>query len=237
MPQSDKLDNLKKKSGKNFKSNLEPNQPNQKLDEAQGNISDNTSSAQSNIVSDNSSEATSKNAAENNLGDGLKDGFKDGFDLSKILELHNQITVLETDLNSWKERALRVSAEMANLQKQHELDLGGVKKSGKKAVSTQLITFLNTLNLAFSFAPSSEDQKIQTFITTLKTSFDRVITDLKTAGVEIILPKPGDEFSAETMSALDVAQNSEENPKVSRIAGVGYKIDGQLVQPASVLLG
>ena len=233
MPQSDKLDNLKKRSGKNFKSNLEPHHPNQKLDEAQGSISDNTSSIQSNVLSDDSSEAISKNAVENNLGD----GFKDGFDLSKILELHNQITVLETDLDSWKEKALRVSAEMANLQKQHELDLGGVKKSGKKAVSAQLITFLNTLNLAFSFAPSSEDQKIQTFITTLKTSFDRLVTDLKTAGVEIILPKPGDEFSAETMSALDVAQNSEENPKVSRIAGVGYKIDGQLVQPASVLLG
>lgn len=233
MPQSDKLDNLKKRSGKNFKSNLEPNQPNQKLDEAQGGISDNTSNTQSNVVSDDSSEAISRNAAENNLGDGLKDGF----DLSKILELHNQIMGLEADLDSWKEKALRVSAEMANLQKQHELDLGGVKKSGKKAVSTQLITFLNTLNLAFSFAPSSEDPKIQAFITTLKTSFDRVITDLKTAGVEIILPKPGDEFSPEIMSALDVAQNSEENPKVSRIAGVGYKIDGQLVQPASVLLG
>ena len=143
---------------------------------------------------------------------------------------------LKIELNDWKERATRLSAEISNLQKQHEIDIAGAKKSGKKTVSSQLLIFLNTLNLAFSFAPKTDDTKVNSFISTLKASFEKVLIDLKSSGVEIISPEPGQDFNPETMAVLDVAPEAESNPKVSRIAGLGYKVDGQIIQPASVLL-
>jgi molecular chaperone GrpE len=210
MSQADKLDNLKKRTGKitkNQDSNL-----------------DNNSNLEENIH--NTAEDSSDNFNQDNSGN-----------LVDLLELRNSINQLKEESDMWKERSARLSAEISNLQKQQEIDLGGAKKSGKKQVSSQIIIFLNTLNLAFSFAPSSDDMKVNSFIATLKTSFEKLVQDLKNAGIEIIQPKEGDQFNPEIMAALDVAPDSQENPTVKRIAGLGYIIDGQVIQPASVLLG
>jgi len=210
MSQADKLDNLKKRSGKTTKN--------------QDNLEENTSNSRESIDS-NQNQHEEKKEVDNNIN------------LADILELKNSINQLEADVDMWKDRSSRLSAEISNLQKQQEIDLSGAKKSGKKQVSSQIIIFLNTLNLAFSFAPSSEDIKVNSFIATLKASFEKLNQDLKNAGIEIILPKEGDQFNAEIMSALDVAPDSQENPIVKKIAGLGYIIDGQVIQPASVLLG
>lgn len=207
MSQADKLDNLKKRSGKTTK--------------IQDNLEENTNSQEG--INANENQPEQKEEGSINLSD--------------ILELKNSINQLKDDADMWKERSTRLSAEIANLQKQQEIDLGGARKSGKKQVSSQIIIFLNTLNLAFSFAPSSDDVKVNSFIATLKTSFEKLVQDLKNAGIEIILPKEGDQFNPEIMAALDVAPDSQENPIVKRIAGLGYIIDGQVIQPASVLLG
>ena len=207
MSQADKLDNLKKRSGKTTKN--------------QDDLEENTNSQEG--INANENQPEQKEEGSINLAD--------------ILELKNSINQLKDDADMWKERSTRLSAEISNLQKQQEIDLSGAKKSGKKQVSSQIIIFLNTLNLAFSFAPSSDDVKINSFIATLKTSFEKLVQDLKNAGIEIILPKEGDQFNPEIMAALDVAPDSQENPIVKRIAGLGYIIDGQVIQPASVLLG
>jgi molecular chaperone GrpE (heat shock protein) len=209
MSQSDKLDNLKKRAGKNTKTNSE------KETTLDGNIE-------------------TQVGAENNYTHSNKNE-KEIEDISKQFEI--RIASLESELKDWQQRTARLSAEIANLQKQHELDLAGAKKAGKKSVSSQLITFLNTLNLSFSFAPKLDDIKVKSFVATLESSFEKVISDLKLTGVEIILPKEGDEFNAEIMAALDISANTQDQLKVSKIAGLGYKIDGQVVQPASVLLG
>jgi molecular chaperone GrpE len=209
MSQADKLDNLKKRTGKTTKN----------FDE----LEENTTNFQDNVDSN-------KNQPEEKETNG-------NINLADILELKNSINQLKDDADMWKERSARLSAEISNLQKQQEIDLGGAKKSGKKQVSSQIIIFLNTLNLAFSFAPSSDDVKVNSFIATLKTSFEKLVQDLKNAGIEIIQPKEGEQFNPEIMAALDVAPDSQENPIVKRVAGLGYIIDGQVIQPASVLLG
>jgi molecular chaperone GrpE (heat shock protein) len=208
MSQADKLDNLKKRTGKTTKN----------LDE----LEENTTNFQDNIDSNKSQPEEKETNGNINLAD--------------ILELKNSINQLKDDADMWKERSARLSAEISNLQKQQEIDLGGAKKSGKKQVSSQIIIFLNTLNLAFSFAPSSDDMKVNSFIATLKTSFEKLIADLKNAGIEIIAPKEGEIFNPEIMSALDIAADSQDYPIVKRVAGLGYKIDGQVIQPSSVLL-
>ncbi len=227
MSQSDKLDSLKKRSGKAGKSNLNSN-----LDQNEDSNENISSISQENLNQNEeiSTQDTSSESSNSSNGENDSSNFQE-------IETEVKIQSLKAEVKDWQQRTARLSAEIANLQKQQELDLAGAKKSGKKTVASHLIVFLNTLNLAFSFAPQSDDIKIKSFIATLENSFGKVINDLNLAGIEIISPKPQDDFNPETMSALDVAPDSEENPKVSKIAGLGYKIDGQVVQPASVLLG
>lgn len=229
MSQSDKLDNLKKRTNKNGKIN--PNSGS-RLDE-------NNVGKQDNFENQN----LESPKIEGNFEDGLKDNFQDNSESKESnnikeenIQLEIAISSLKAEVKDWQQRTARLSAEIANLQKQHELDSVGAKKLGKKNVASGLIIFLNTLNLAFSFAPKSDDVKVQSFITTLVNSFEKLISDLRLTGVEIISPKTGDDFNPEIMAALDVVGNSDGQPKVSKIAVLGYKIDGQVVQPASVLL-
>jgi len=143
---------------------------------------------------------------------------------------------LQAEMNDWKERAMRYSAEIQNIQKQTELDVATAKKSAKKYVAQSLNGFLNTLNLAFNFAPKTDDENIHKFIQTLKGSFNQLQNDLNGVGIELIVPKESDLFDPEFMVALNEKNENEENPTVKNIAGIGLKVDNQVIQPASVML-
>jgi len=152
---------------------------------------------------------------------------------AQVESLENDLKFARVELEDWKDKATRLSADIQNLNKQTELDLAQAKKSAKKNTATAILNFLNTLNLAFSFVPQTNDQKMIVFIETLKTSFQKVLEDFKLAGVEILVPVVGETFNPETMSLLNSPEDSD--PKIKQVVTLGIKIDGVLVQPASVL--
>jgi molecular chaperone GrpE len=138
------------------------------------------------------------------------------------------------EVEEWKNKSLRLAADLQNLSKQHDLDTAQVKKSVKKQTISAVLTFLNTLNLAFSYIPQTEDQKVLSFIQTLKTSFEKVKTDLQGIGIEILIPEVGEEFDASFMTLLNSTE--DDTAAVKQVVSIGLKIDGQLIQPASVMV-
>jgi molecular chaperone GrpE (heat shock protein) len=162
-------------------------------------------------------------------------------DTQSILEekeiLENELKFAKLEIEDWKNRTARLAADLQNISKQHELDIQHAKKSAKKSTLSTIITFINTLNLAFSFAPQTQDEAVLQFITTLKSSLDRAIEDYKNIGVDIIIPKSGEVFNPEYMNILnpDVVGDSNE-VLVKQVVSCGLKIDNQLVQPANVMV-
>lgn len=136
--------------------------------------------------------------------------------------------------DNWKSKAMRATADLQNFQRQSQLDIQQSMKLGKKKVSRTLIPFLTAMNLAFSFAPETDDEKVLAFIETLKKSFEQVQKDLTQEEVELIVPEIGSEFDPATSDSLN-AQSGDE-PIVKHIVTVGLKVDGQVVQPATVML-
>jgi molecular chaperone GrpE len=143
---------------------------------------------------------------------------------------------LQVELEDWKNKSLRLAADLQNLTRQHDLDLQQTRKSTKRQTVLSLLTFLNTLNLAFSFAPKTEDEQVSKFIDTLKLSFQQVITELKNQQIEILVPVTGEPFNPDWMNLLSPAQDSEDSLQIKQVVGLGLRVDGQLVQPASVLV-
>ena len=90
------------------------------------------------------------------------------FDLDeeKVL-LENELKFARLEIEDWKNRTARIAADLQNITKQHDLDIQHAKKSAKKSALTTIVTFINTLNLAFSFAPKTEDDSVNKFILTL----------------------------------------------------------------------
>jgi molecular chaperone GrpE len=156
---------------------------------------------------------------------------------NKSLQIEAELQTMKLEMEDWKEKATRFSADIQNLSRQHELDIQQAKKSSKKSVLITLVGFLNTLNLAFAFAPATKDEKVINFISTLKTSFDRAIDDFKSMGVEILIPTVGEIFNAEYMNILNPDNVPEiEHVVVKQVVSCGLKIDNQLVQPVNIMI-
>lgn len=131
-----------------------------------------------------------------------------------------------------EDKLVRVYADAVNASKQAELDLANAKKNAKKGVVKDILPFLTALTLSLSFVPENPEAK--KFVESLKSSANKLSADLNGHGIELIIPKIGDEFDPVIMQALN--QPSSEDPKVINVASVGCKIDGQLIAPASVLI-
>lgn len=141
----------------------------------------------------------------------------------------------QVKIKELEDKNLRLSAEMQNVVKQNELNLVSAKKLGKRVVAQGFLEFLNTMNISFSFVPKTDDQKVLSFVETMKNSFEKLLRELPDLGVEIIAPKPGDPFDPQTMSILDGVASGE-TPKVKHIVNIGLKVDGQVIQAASVMI-
>ncbi|MEM1311984.1 MAG: nucleotide exchange factor GrpE [Patescibacteria group bacterium] len=147
------------------------------------------------------------------------------------------LKVIQAELEDWKEKSLRLAADLQNLNKQHELDIQQVKKSTKKTILMPVVSFIGVLNLAFTFTPETKDDKTTKFIDTLKSSLQKVIDDFKTYGVEVIIPEVGEEFNAEYMNILNPnSVDQDQQVLVKQIVSCGLKIDNQLIQPVSIMV-
>lgn len=154
----------------------------------------------------------------------------------KIAELEASIAIKDTEIEDWKNKTYRLSADLQNLHKQHDLDMVQASKQGKKSVVQLVLPFINTLHLAFSFVPQTEANEVAAFAETLKQSLTKLIADCKAAGIEFIIPQEGDSINTSYMAVLNSSHDSEEEPVVNKVISVGVRIDGQLVQEASVMV-
>lgn len=157
-------------------------------------------------------------------------------ELKEIEKLREENELLRNELLEKDDKNLRLLAEIQNLQKQHEIDLTQGRKSGKKAVSETILSFLNTLNISFAFVPETADEKTLNFVETLKKSYEKLIADLQNMNIEVIVPQVGDVFNAEFMASLNDNPSGDEEPTVKAVANIGLKVDDQLVSPANVML-
>jgi molecular chaperone GrpE len=179
--------------------------------------------------SQNLSNDGSKNTDNSNTGTAAKD--------KQIELLQIQIKELETKYQELNEKYLKSLADLQNTQKQHELDLVSAKKSAKKGVATTLSTFVNTFNLAFSYQPKTEDEKIQKFIQTLQDSFNKSIKDLEVHSIFFLTPKVGDDFDPNFMEILNPDSiQDQENVKVKQVISSAVKVDTQIIQPATIMV-
>lgn len=148
--------------------------------------------------------------------------------------LTSQLDELKDLAQSWKTKALRFAADNQNILKQHELDNQQVIKRTKKTILTLIMPFLTSMNLAFAMMPTSLDTNVNKYIDGLKSQLDKLTNDLKNAQVELIIPFKGEEFNPITMTSLN--SSDDEELTVKQVVGLGVRIDGQLIQAATVML-
>lgn len=161
---------------------------------------------------------------------------------STVENLYYQIEELKLTLENTKKEseeikliAQRAVADSTNLAHQHQLDLESNQKSLKKSVAGHILHVINTLYLAFLYAPATEDEKVIKYLETIKQSFEKSLEDLKVVGIEILTAHKGDSIDFTTMNIINSPENAED-PKVSQVVSLGLRIDNQVVQPVTVMV-
>ncbi len=154
----------------------------------------------------------------------------------QVSQLEAELTIKNTEIEDWKSKSLRFAADLQNAIRQNEIDIATSKKNSKKNTLLSVVPFLNTLNIAFSYIPITDDAKVNTFIQTLKSSFEKVISDLQLENIHLLVCKPGEIFNPETMTILNSDISVENDVKVKQVVSIGLKIDNQLIQPISVIV-
>ncbi len=154
---------------------------------------------------------------------------------SELAMLTAQLQSSQMESKDWQNKAFRYMADLDNTRKQHDLDLAQSRKKTKKSLVNPLLEFLNNQYLVLTFIKLEDNEQLKKSISTLQISFTKLVADLQSQGVEIIIPLVGADFNPETMQALNSPEDTT-NTKVQNIISLGLKIDNQLIQPVMVMI-
>ncbi len=136
---------------------------------------------------------------------------------AKIKDLEEKNTTLQDKLN-------RSLADYANLEKRIESQRQLFVTLATTAVIIKMIEALDDFNLAYSHLQDAG----------LKIAIDKFISALKSEGVEEINPL-NQNFDPSTMECVETC--SGEDNKVTIVRKLGYKLNGQVIRPAQVVVG
>lgn len=154
--------------------------------------------------------------------------------ISEIEKFKAQLKSKEEESKEWQNKAFRYVADLENYKKHQELELAQAKKNTKKNTVKPLLEFLNNQYLSLNFIKDIADEKSLKAFAAFNSSFEKIITEYKLHGIDLILPKVGDSFDPVIMQAL--APTEDEDAKVKHVVSLGLKVDNQLIQPVMVVL-
>jgi len=135
----------------------------------------------------------------------------------KIKQLEEKNNLLEDNLK-------RSLADYSNLEKRVESQRQLFVTLATTAVIIKMIEALDDFNLTYSHLQDAG----------LKIAIDKFTSALKSEGVEEINPL-GLEFDPSTMECVETMPGQKN--KVINVRKLGYKLNGQVIRPAQVVVG
>jgi len=139
-----------------------------------------------------------------------------------------EIGRLEAELQSFKDKYLRLLADFDNYRKRTAAELEAARREGRLEVLRAVLPVLDDLERALAHA-EAEPGAILEGVKKIKDAFLRALSGL---GVEEV-PGEGAEFSPEHHEAIGVVEGEEEG-RVAEVYQKGYKVGDVLIRPARV---
>ena len=143
-------------------------------------------------------------------------------------EVLKEAEKLEAELQSLKEKYLRLLADFDNYRKRTASDLEAAKREGKLEVLRAVLPILDDLERALEHA-GADPGAILEGVRKIKDAFLRILAGL---GVEEV-PGKGEAFDPAYHEAIGVVEG-EEDGTIAEVYQKGYKVGDFLVRPARV---
>ncbi|MDP2629251.1 MAG: nucleotide exchange factor GrpE [Candidatus Harrisonbacteria bacterium] len=131
----------------------------------------------------------------------------------------------EEYLNGWK----RAKADLINYQKEEGRRLEQFSKFALESFLHELLTILDSFDLALS---SSKDEETKKGVTMIKSQLEET---LKRQGLERLSVREGDQFDPSTHEAVEEGEG--ESGMVLDVLVAGYSLHGKVIRAAKVKVG
>ena len=148
--------------------------------------------------------------------------------LSETEELQDQV-------NKANDQVLRIQAEMQNVRRRAERDVGNAHKFALEKFTSELLPVVDNLERAIGTI-NVEDESQKAVATGLELTLKTFVEVLGKFKIEAVDPN-GQPFDAELHQAVSMVPNPELEPNtVMDVFQKGYTLNGRLVRPAMVVV-
>jgi molecular chaperone GrpE len=141
--------------------------------------------------------------------------------------------VAEARIAEYRDRSLRLAAEMENLRKRTARDVEHARKFGIEQFAREVLAVVDSLEMGLEVGSEASAQSLlegnQATLKLLRAALDK-------GGIEVIDPE-GVAFDPESHEAITMQpSNTAEPGSVLTVVQKGYQLNGRLLRPARVVV-
>ncbi|MBX9912790.1 MAG: nucleotide exchange factor GrpE [Pseudomonadaceae bacterium] len=149
--------------------------------------------------------------------------------------LQGRVQVLEDQLATAQDQALRVAADLQNVRRRAEQDVEKAHKFALERFANDLLPVVDSLERGLELS-SPDDEAIKAVREGLELTLKLFQDTLKRYQLEALDPH-GAPFSAEHHQAMAMQESAEVEPNtVLKVFQKGYLLNGRLLRPAMVVV-
>ena len=147
----------------------------------------------------------------------------------------DELTQLEQALQEKEEQVLRLSAEIANIQRRHKTEVQNAAKYRSQSLATQMLSSID--NLERALASEADEEASENMKRGIQMVLESMQHAFKEEGIEEINPK-GEIFDPnfhQSVSSVPLEEGQEANTVVE-VYQKGYVLKDRVLRPAMVVV-
>ena len=150
-------------------------------------------------------------------------------------ELVTRVQVLEEQLATAQDQALRVAADLQNIRRRAEQDVEKAHKFALEKFAGDLLPIIDSLERGLDLS-NPDDESIRPMREGIELTLKMFQDTLKRFQLEAIDPH-GQPFNAEMHQAMAMQESADVEPNsVLKVFQKGYQLNGRLLRPAMVVV-
>ena len=161
-------------------------------------------------------------------------GQAEGGELS-VAELSEALAVAQAEIDGYKDKVLRVSAEMENMRRRAAIDLENAHKFGLEKIASELLPVKDSLELGLA-ASSAENVEIAKVVEGIDLTLKMMGSMMEKFGIQEVNPL-NQKFNPDHHQAMTMQETADAEPNtVINVFQKGYLLNERLIRPAMVVV-
>jgi molecular chaperone GrpE len=170
--------------------------------------------------------------------DALEELDQNAIDETAAEQQDDSVAALQSELDSWKDKALRLAADMDNLRKRAQRDQEDALKYGISSGAKQFLSVADNLERAINSVPVdsiAQSDVLANLLSGIEATQKELLSALQKVGVSQIPAKLGDVLNPQIHEVMfDVPIDQQQPGTLIHILETGYMLHDRLLRPARV---